>query len=73
MAATMLAAHAKRSCALLTAFALTVPTLVILLAGGAGAPAVWVRNAMAAFRQGKALVCNVSVLRLPKLHGVRCA
>ncbi|KAG2610311.1 galactoside 2-alpha-L-fucosyltransferase-like [Panicum virgatum] len=48
----MLAAHAKRSCALLTAFALTVPTLVILLAGGAGAPAVWVRNAMATFRQG---------------------
>lgn len=40
--------------ALLTAFVMTVPTLVVILLGGstAGAPVVWVRTAMAGFRQG---------------------
>jgi xyloglucan fucosyltransferase len=37
--------------ALLTAFVMTVPTLVVILLGGsiAGTPLVWVRTAMAGF------------------------
>ncbi|CAN6198351.1 unnamed protein product [Urochloa humidicola] len=38
--------------ALLTAFVMTVPTLVILLFGSTGTPAVWVRTTMASLRQG---------------------
>ncbi|CAN6202124.1 unnamed protein product [Urochloa humidicola] len=55
---TMLTAHCKRcKCnwgarAFLAAFVMTVPTLVIILGGGTGTPAVWVRTAMASLRQG---------------------
>ncbi|CAL5043887.1 unnamed protein product [Urochloa decumbens] len=38
--------------ALLTAFVMTLPMLVILLGGGTGTPAVWVRTTMASLRQG---------------------
>ncbi|RLN11827.1 hypothetical protein C2845_PM09G06570 [Panicum miliaceum] len=71
----MLAAHAKRwnragAGALLTAFAMTVPTLVTLLAAGAGAPAVWVRNAMASLRQGPDDFSSVYTRAAPdRLHG----
>ncbi|OEL19838.1 Galactoside 2-alpha-L-fucosyltransferase [Dichanthelium oligosanthes] len=42
------------SSALLTAFVMTMPTLVILFGagGGTGTPAAWVRTAMASLRQG---------------------
>lgn len=41
--------------ALLTAFVMTVPTLVILLGGSTGTPVVWVTTAMAGLRQGNQL------------------
>jgi xyloglucan fucosyltransferase len=55
----VLTAHGKRwnwgASALLTAFVMTVPTLVILLGGSTGTPVVWVRTAMAGLRQGNQL------------------
>ncbi|CAN6164640.1 unnamed protein product [Urochloa humidicola] len=53
---SMLTADSKRwswgARALLTAFVMTVPTLVILLGGSTGTPAVWVRTTIASLQQG---------------------